>query len=98
MVARCPVFNQTVRYFGSMFSGIKMIEVPDNACVNSSIFCATDTETVSAWYFGESHLATVGLLTDHFLLLAQNLRHHFVRRVLKSKLFFNSLHNPYISF
>ena len=31
-VARCPVFNRTVRYFGSL-SGIKMKVIPDNACV-----------------------------------------------------------------
>jgi len=36
-ITRCPVFNRTVRYFGS-FSGIKMIVIPDTACVNSSIF------------------------------------------------------------
>src|SRR6218665_145253 len=29
-VARCPVFNWTVRYFVSL-SGIKMIAIPDNA-------------------------------------------------------------------
>ena len=57
-VARCPVFNRTVRYFGSL-SGIKMIVIPDNTCVNSSIFCATDIGTASVQYFGESHLATL---------------------------------------
>src|SRR6218665_554969 len=31
-VARCPVFDRTVRYFGSL-SGIKMKVIPDNACV-----------------------------------------------------------------
>src|SRR6218665_1545478 len=31
-VARCPVFDQRVRYFGSL-SGIKMKVMPDNACV-----------------------------------------------------------------
>src|SRR6218665_649151 len=30
-----------------------MIEIPDNACVNSSIFCATDTGTASVRYFGK---------------------------------------------
>ena len=29
-VARCPVFNLTVRYFGFL-SGRKMIAIPDNA-------------------------------------------------------------------
>src|SRR6218665_1307884 len=43
-VARCPVCNRTVRYFGSS-SGVKMIVglIPDNACANSSKFCATNT-------------------------------------------------------
>src|SRR6218665_3935535 len=36
-----------------------MIVIPDNACVNSSIFWATDTATDSVGYFGESHLATL---------------------------------------
>src|SRR6218665_1966931 len=31
-VARCPVLHRTVRYFGSL-SGVKMKEIPDNACV-----------------------------------------------------------------
>ena len=59
-VARCPVFNRTVGYFGSL-SGIKMIVIPDNACVISSIFSATDrpTGTVSVWYFGQDHMATL---------------------------------------
>ena len=57
-VARCSVFNRTVRYFGSLF-GIKMAVIPDNACENSSIFCATDTGTASVRYFGENHLATL---------------------------------------
>ena len=57
-VARCPVFNGTVRYFGPL-SSIKIIVIPDNAGVNSSIFCQTDTGTASVWYFGETHLATL---------------------------------------
>jgi len=32
IVARRAVFNRTVRYFGSL-SGIKMIVIPDYACV-----------------------------------------------------------------
>jgi len=48
-----------VRCFGSL-SGMKMIEIPDNAYV-SSIFCATDTDTASVLYFGESHMATLTL-------------------------------------
>jgi len=36
-----------------------MIVIPDNACVNSSIFCAADTGTVSVRYFGQSLLATL---------------------------------------
>jgi len=59
-VARCPVFNRTVWYFGSL-SGIKMIVIPDDACVNSSIFCATDPVLQSVPYFGGSHLATLDL-------------------------------------
>jgi len=35
-----------------------MIVILDNACVNSSIFCTTDTDTASVHYFGESHMAT----------------------------------------
>src|SRR6218665_967038 len=49
-IARCPVFNRTVRYFVSL-SGIKMIVIPDNARVNDSIF----GPTASVRYFGESH-------------------------------------------
>jgi len=60
-VARCPVFNLSVRYFGSL-SGIKIIVIPNNAFVNSSIFCAADTGTASLKYFGESHLATLGVI------------------------------------
>ena len=44
-VARCPVFSWTVRYFGPLF-GIRMIVIPDNASVNSSIFCATNIVNV----------------------------------------------------
>jgi len=36
-----------------------MIVISDNACVNSSIFYATDTDIASVQYFGESHLATL---------------------------------------
>src|SRR6218665_2258077 len=54
-VARCPVFNRTVRYFGSL-SGIKMTIIPDNACVNSLIFCDTDIGTSSVRYFGKCYL------------------------------------------
>jgi len=43
-----------VRYFGSL-SGIKMIVIPDNECVNSSIFCTTDTGTQCQGFF--SYLA-----------------------------------------
>ena len=57
-VARCPVFNQIVQYFGSL-SGIKMMVMPENACVSSSMFCATVTGTASVRYFGESLLATL---------------------------------------
>jgi len=57
-VARCPIFNRTVQYFGSL-SGIKMIVKPDNACVNSSIFCSTDTGSAIVRYFGVSHRATL---------------------------------------
>src|SRR6218665_1626939 len=52
---------RTVRYFGSMYC-VKMIIIPESACVNSSIFCATDTSTASVRYFGESHLATLPML------------------------------------
>jgi len=44
----------TVRYFGSL-SGIRMIAILDNACVNSSIFCTTNTSTASVHYFGKSN-------------------------------------------
>ena len=37
-VARCPVFNRTVRYFGPL-SGIKMTVIPDNTCT----MCWKDT-------------------------------------------------------
>ena len=33
--------------FGSL-SGIKMIVIPDNACVNSSMFCAIETGTAES--------------------------------------------------
>ena len=36
-VARCLVFNRTVWYFDSV-SGIKVIAIPDNACVISQYF------------------------------------------------------------
>src|SRR6218665_927319 len=49
-VARCLLFNRTVRYFGFL-SGIKMILIPENACVNNSIFCATDIDTVRSGIF-----------------------------------------------
>jgi len=49
-VARCLVFNWTVWYFGPL-SFIKIIIIHDNACVNSSIFCATDIGTVNVRYF-----------------------------------------------
>ena len=53
-VARCPVFNWTVWYFGSL-SSIKLIVIPYNACAISQIFCAKH----NVQYFGESHLATL---------------------------------------
>src|SRR6218665_2199941 len=35
----------TVRYFGSLSCiGMKMTAIPDNACVNSSIFCVTECQ------------------------------------------------------
>jgi len=49
-VARSPVINRTVRSFDTL-SSIKMIVIPDNACVNSSIFCPIDTGTASVRYF-----------------------------------------------
>ena len=49
-VARCPVFSRTVRYFGPL-SGIRIIVIPDNASVNSSIFCATNIDTDNVRYF-----------------------------------------------
>src|SRR6218665_2461383 len=57
-VARCPLFNRTVRHFSSL-SGIILIVIPDNTCVNSSIVCDKDTGTASVRYFGESHLASL---------------------------------------
>jgi len=63
LLRRCPVFNRTVQYFGSL-SGIKMMVIPDNALVNSSIFCATDIGTVNVRYFWEGKLATILDLTD----------------------------------
>ena len=57
-VARCPVFNRTIRYLGPL-SGIKMIVIPYNAWVNSSVFSATDTGTHCVRCFGDSHLATL---------------------------------------
>jgi len=48
-VAGCSVINRTVR-FSSSLSGIKMIIIPDNACVNSSLF-ATDIGTANVRYF-----------------------------------------------
>jgi len=60
-VASCPAFNRTVRCFDSL-SGIKMVVIPDNACVNSLIFCATDTGTASVRYFGESHLTFIVMM------------------------------------
>jgi len=53
-VARCPMFSRTVRYFDSL-SGIQIIVISDNACVNNSIFPGT----ASVRYFGESHLAAL---------------------------------------
>src|SRR6218665_2723747 len=58
-VARCPVFSRTVRYFGPL-SGIRIIVIPDNASVNSSIFCATNIDTDNVRYFLESHLVANG--------------------------------------
>src|SRR6218665_3108861 len=57
--ARCPLFNRTPVFWP--LSGVKMIAIPDNACVNSSIFCATDTVTASDRYFGENHLVTLSI-------------------------------------
>jgi len=44
-----------------------MIVIPDNSCVNSSIFCATDIGTASVQYLEENHLATLELqcIIDH---------------------------------
>src|SRR6218665_49660 len=63
-VARCPVLNWTVRYFGS-FSSIIFIVIPDNTCVNRSIVCAKDTGTASVRYYVESHLATLDMAEVH---------------------------------
>ena len=49
-VARCPVFSRTIRYFGPL-SDIRMTVIPDNAYVNSSIFCTTNTDNVNVRYF-----------------------------------------------
>jgi len=38
-----------------------MIVIPGNACISSSIYCATDTGTAIVRYFWESHLATLML-------------------------------------
>src|SRR6218665_452821 len=45
-----PLGLPGVRYLAGLsgsltLSGMKMIVMPDNACVNSSIFCATDSGT-----------------------------------------------------
>src|SRR6218665_2960268 len=76
-VARCPVFNLIVWYFGSL-SGIILIVILDNTCVNSSIVCAKDTGTASARYFGESHLATLSNSNAHFISYA-NVSHNAIR-------------------
>ena len=60
-VARCPVFDRTVRYFGSL-SGIILIVIPDNICINSSIVFVKDTGPASVRYFGESHLTTLSVI------------------------------------
>jgi len=39
-----------------------MIVIPDNAYVNSSIFCGTDIEIVNVRYSLESYLATLTVL------------------------------------
>src|SRR6218665_2229314 len=67
-VARCPVFNRAVRFFGSL-SGIILIVIPDNTRVNSSIICAKATGKASVRYFGESHLATLKPMYILFFLL-----------------------------
>jgi len=54
----CPVFNRTVRYFGSLFV-IILIVIPDNTCVHGSIVCAKDSGTASVRNFGESRLETL---------------------------------------
>src|SRR6218665_120444 len=62
--ARYPVFTRTVRYFRSL-SGIRMTIILDNACANSSTFCASNTETASVRYFGKSrHLTTLSTTTQ----------------------------------
>src|SRR6218665_1421777 len=45
-----PEFKRTVRYFCSV-SGIKMLLIPYNSCINSLIFCATDVGTASVRIF-----------------------------------------------
>lgn len=42
-----------------LFIQYKIIVILGVACVNSSIFCATDTGTASVRYLGESHLASL---------------------------------------
>ena len=69
-VARCQMFNRTVRYFGSL--SVILIVIPDNTCVHSSIVCAKDTGTASVRNFGESHLET---LFDMDVLLNKHINH-----------------------
>ena len=46
-----------VRYLAGLsgiflpLSNVRMIVIPDNACVNCSIFCATNIDTVNVRYF-----------------------------------------------
>jgi len=61
-VARCPVFNRAVWYFGSL-SGIILIVITDNTCVNSPIGqCPVvwgeppGNPSRYAWIYGSIHL------------------------------------------
>src|SRR6218665_919617 len=71
-VARCPVFSRTVRYFAPL-SSIRMIVIPDNASVNSSIFCQCPVflREQPAWQpYSHFKLQLPATLTNHRLKVA----------------------------
>src|SRR6218665_2981347 len=75
MVARCPIFSRTVRYFGPL-SGIRMIVIPDNASVNIVQYFVQPTLTLSMSGIFEratcmaTQLQLPATLTNHRLKVA----------------------------